>query len=119
MEAGTDYLNTPNMAFNVNGSFKINNVLPPFSELDNLPYYDYDLNDRFLLDEELLQMTKERFKKHYVFYPFGAPTFILITSGDALINVLIVIIFGMLLCMGIPPYDFKVSTVLSMNWNMP
>ena len=80
MEAGTDYLNTPNMAFNVNGSFKTNDVLPPFSELDNLPYYDYDLNDRFLLDEELLQMTKERFKKHYVFYPFGAPTFILITS---------------------------------------
>ena len=80
MEAGTDYLNTPNMAFNVNGSFKTNDVLPPFSELDNLPYYDYDLNDRFLLDEELLQMTKERFKEHYVFYPFGAPTFILITS---------------------------------------
>ena len=80
MEAGTDYLNTPNMAFNVDGSFKTNDVLPPFSELDNLPYYDYDLNDRFLLDEELLQMTKERFKEHYVFYPFGAPTFILITS---------------------------------------
>jgi radical SAM superfamily enzyme YgiQ (UPF0313 family) len=80
MESGTDYLNTPNMAFNVKGSFKINDVLPPFSDLDNLPYYDYDLNDRYLLDEKLLPMTKERFKEHYVFYPFGSPTFTLITS---------------------------------------
>lgn len=80
MEAGTDYLSTPNMAFNVDGSFKINDVSPPFSDLDNLPYYDYDLNDRYLLDEKLLQMTRERFKEHYVFYPFGAPTFTLVTS---------------------------------------
>lgn len=80
MEAGTDYLNTLNMAFNVNGSFKINDVFPPFSDLDNLPYYDYDLNDRYLLKEELLEMTKERFKEHYVLYPFGEPTFTLLTS---------------------------------------
>ncbi|MBE7444486.1 MAG: B12-binding domain-containing radical SAM protein [Planctomycetia bacterium] len=80
LETGTDYLNTPNMAFNVNGSYKINNVLPPFSDLDSLPYYDYDLHDRFLLDEELLHVTKERFKGHYVHYPFGSPTFILTTS---------------------------------------
>lgn len=80
MESGTDYLNTPNMAFNVGGSFKINNVLPPFSDLDNLPYYDYEINDRYLLDEKLLPVTKKMVQEHYVVYPFGAPTFTLITS---------------------------------------
>lgn len=80
METGTDYLNTPNMAFNVGGSFKTNDVLPPFSDLDNLPYYDYDLNDRYLLDEKLLPVTKKMVKEHYVFYPFGSPTFTFITS---------------------------------------
>ncbi len=80
MEADSDYLNTPNMAFNVGGSFKTNDVLPPFSDLDGLPYYDYDINDRYLLDERLLPVTKEMVKDHYVFYPFGSPTFTLITS---------------------------------------
>lgn len=80
METGTDYLNTPNMAFNVGGSFKTNDILPPFSDMDNLPYYDYDLNDRYLLEEKLLPLTKERVKDHYVVYPFGSPTFTLITA---------------------------------------
>lgn len=80
MEAGADYLNTPNMAFNVGGSFKTNNVLPPFSDMDNLPYYDYDINNRYLLDEELLPVTKRMVQEYYVSYPFGSPTFTLITS---------------------------------------
>ena len=37
LEAGSDYLHTPNMAFNVNRSHLVNEVLPPFADLDSLP----------------------------------------------------------------------------------
>ncbi len=68
------------MAFNLNGSCKINDILPPFSDLDSLPYYDYSVDDYFLLDDKLLPMTKEKYKEYYVKYPFNSPTLMLITS---------------------------------------
>lgn len=78
--AGTDYLNTPNMAFNVNGSIVVNDVLPPFSDLDSLPYSDFSLDDQFLLDQDLYQLTKEKLKEYFSIFPFGVPTFWLLTS---------------------------------------
>jgi anaerobic magnesium-protoporphyrin IX monomethyl ester cyclase len=78
--AGSDYLNTPNMAFNVNGTHVVNEVLPPFSDLDSLPYYDYDLNDQFLLDQGLSQMTKEKLKERLASYPYNIPILYLLTS---------------------------------------
>ena len=80
IESCSDYTNIPNMAFNLNGSCKINDTLPPFSDLDSLPCYDYSVDDHFLLDNKLLPMTKEKYKEHYVKYPFNSPTLTLITS---------------------------------------
>jgi len=80
LEAGKNYLNTPNMAFKVNGSNIVNNVLPPFADLDSLPYYDYNLDDQFLLDQGLFQMTKELLKERLASYPYPVPTLFFLTS---------------------------------------
>jgi len=81
MERGLDYTDTPNMAFNINGTHKINRVLPPFSALDTLPYPDYTLKDYFVFDGELRELTKELYRKNAVAgYPFKRPTFWLLTS---------------------------------------
>ncbi len=80
LDAGTDYLNIPNMAFKVNGSYVVNEVLPPFSDLDNLPYYDYDLDNQFLLDGELLPLTRDKIKALTEQYPFYVPTIYFLTS---------------------------------------
>ena len=80
LDAGTDYLDIPNMAFKVNGSYVINGVLPPFSGLDSLPYYDYGLEDQFLLDGELLPLTLDKVKKLTEQYPIYVPTLYFLTS---------------------------------------
>lgn len=80
MESGADYFNTPNMAFHVNGSYRKNDVLPPLHDLDSLPYYDYDLDNQFLFDHDVSQMTLEDFRKNCTTYPFKIPTYIIITS---------------------------------------
>lgn len=54
-----DYLSTPNMAFKVNGKSQINPVLPPFADLDRLPYYDYELGNHFLLNKGLYPISKK------------------------------------------------------------
>ena len=80
MEKGVDYINTPNMAFNDRGSYVVNDVLPPFSDLDSLPYCDYNLDDQFLLDRRLLKMTKEKVKEHHAGYPYHLPILYFLTS---------------------------------------
>ena len=80
LESGQNYLDTPNMGFSVNGSFKINEALPPFSNLDSLPYYDFDLEDHFLLDRKLIPMTKEILRNGHAVYPFNKPILFTITS---------------------------------------
>lgn len=80
LEVNKNYLNTPNMAFKVNGSDIVNNVLPPFADLDSLPYYDYTLDDQFLLDQGLFQMTQELLKERLASYPYPVPTLFFLTS---------------------------------------
>jgi len=80
MGSGIDYLSTPNMAFNGNGTRVVNNVLPPFSDLDSLPYYDYELDDHFLLDRKLCQMTKQELKGRLAGYPYYIPILYVLTS---------------------------------------
>lgn len=80
MAANKNYLNTPNMAFKVKGSDIVNNVLPPFADLDSLPYYDYDLDDQFLLDRGLFQMTRKLLKERLASYPYPVPTLFFLTS---------------------------------------
>jgi radical SAM superfamily enzyme YgiQ (UPF0313 family) len=80
VEAGTNYLDTPNMAFRANGTYVLNESLPPFLDLDSLPYYDYDLDDHFLLDRGLFQMTKETLRERLAGYPYPVPIFYFLTS---------------------------------------
>ena len=80
LETGQNYFDTPNMGFSVNGSFKINETLPPFTDLDSLPYYDFDLEDHFLLDRKLTPMTKEILRDGHAGYPFKEPILFTITS---------------------------------------
>lgn len=80
LEAGTNYINTPNMAFSVNGDHILNDVLPPFNDLDSLPYYDYNLEDQFLLDQGLFQITKELLKERLAGYPYYVPILYFLTS---------------------------------------
>ena len=75
-----DYLNTPNMAFRIDGKNKINKALPPFTDLDDLPYYDYELDDHFLLDQKLIPMSRELVLERHAFYPYEKPTFYFLTS---------------------------------------
>jgi len=80
LDAGKDYLDIANMAFKVNGSYVINRVLPPFLDLDSLPFYDYDLDNQFLLDGDLLPLTLEKNKALIEQYPFYIPTIYFLTS---------------------------------------
>lgn len=81
MEAGQDYFDVPNMGFKErDGSNIFNGTAPMTKDLDNLPYSDYCLEDHFLLDRELIPMTKEKVAQYYVNYPFGVPTFYILTS---------------------------------------
>jgi radical SAM superfamily enzyme YgiQ (UPF0313 family) len=80
LAAGRDYLDIPNMAFKVNGSQVINPVLPPFADLDSLPYYDYSLDNQFLLDGELLPLTMDKVKALTEQYPFYVPTLYFLAS---------------------------------------
>lgn len=75
-----NYLSTPNMAFNVNGNSVINPVLRPFTDLDGLPNYDYDLEDHFLLDRSLFPISKKIFQERSAGYPYYVPILYLITT---------------------------------------
>lgn len=80
MEQGKDYEKTPNMAFRVGGDYQINDVLKPFNELDSLPNYDYDLEDHFLLDINLVPMSKEKLRERHAGYPYFIPILYMVTS---------------------------------------
>jgi anaerobic magnesium-protoporphyrin IX monomethyl ester cyclase len=74
LERGGDWWATPNFAFRRDGQVVKNPVLPPFRDLDGLPYYDYDLEDQHLLDGKLVPLTMERLKPRLLAYPTYVPT---------------------------------------------
>lgn len=80
IESGQDYSSLPNMAFKVKGAVVKNEVLPPFTNLDSLPYPDFDIKDIFVLDGDLHHLTKENAHKHFPAFPFGRPTYHIMTS---------------------------------------
>ena len=80
LDAGKDYSDIPNMAFKTNGSYIVNKVLPPFADLDSLPYYDYTSDNQYLLDEELRPLTMDMVKELTRQYPFYVPTAYFLTS---------------------------------------
>ena len=80
LERGGDWKATPNFAFLQDGRVAKNAVLPPFRDLDSLPYYDYDLDGQYLLDEKLVPLTMERMKPRLLGYPYRTPTFYYMAS---------------------------------------
>ena len=80
IERGEDWTSTPNFAMRADGRQSINPVLPPFRDLDSLPYYDYELDDQYLLDRELVPMTRDLLKTRLASFPYRAPTFFFMTS---------------------------------------
>lgn len=77
---GADWSTTPNFAFRLGGREVRNRVLPPFRGLDGLPYYDYDMEDHWLLDRELVPMSREIMKDRLASWPLRVPTFYYMTS---------------------------------------
>ncbi|OHD69317.1 MAG: hypothetical protein A2177_02600 [Spirochaetes bacterium RBG_13_68_11] len=69
LERGGDWKGTPNFAFLEGGHVVKNTVLPPFRDLDGLPYYDYDLEDQHLLNRDLVPLTMQRLKPRLLGYP--------------------------------------------------
>lgn len=80
MAAGADYFDIPNLGFKVDGKYIINKTLPPFANLDSLPYYDYSLDDQYLLDGALVPLTTEMLQSLTRQYPFYVPTMYFLTS---------------------------------------
>ncbi len=74
LERGGDWRATPNFAFLRDGRVARNPVLPPFRDLDGLPYYDYGLEDQHLLDGKLVPLTMERLKPRLLGYPNRVPS---------------------------------------------
>jgi radical SAM superfamily enzyme YgiQ (UPF0313 family) len=79
-ESGGDVSRTPNMALKQNGRIIVNRVLPPFQDLDGLPYYDFGFEDQFLLDGDLRPLDRRRIKKLLKQYPFFVPIVYFLTS---------------------------------------
>jgi anaerobic magnesium-protoporphyrin IX monomethyl ester cyclase len=80
MAGNKDYSNIPNMAFRKGDKIIINKVLPPFKDLDSLPYYDYDFNDAYLLNKQLIPLDKTIIKERFANYPFYVPAFYFLSS---------------------------------------
>lgn len=65
MEKGQDYYNTENLWFRKNGRIIKNNVRPLIQDLDSLPFFDYALDDDYILDEgKVKKMDSMLLKKH-------------------------------------------------------
>ena len=74
LERGDDWKGTPNFAFLEDGRVVKNAVRPPFRDLDGLPYYDYDLEEQYLLDGKLTPLTMDLLKPRLLGPPHRTPT---------------------------------------------
>lgn len=75
LEAGDSaYLQTPNMAFKINGEVKINPLIPLVDDLDSLPFSDYSFENEWVLDQSLIPVTAEVFLKYSPHHPFKRAT---------------------------------------------
>ena len=74
------YHNIQNMAFRVNGEYIINPALPPFQELDSLPFYDFSFDDQYLLDTGITLLDKTNIIDLFKQYPFYIPTLYFLTA---------------------------------------
>jgi anaerobic magnesium-protoporphyrin IX monomethyl ester cyclase len=79
-QGGDAWLSTPSFSFATPSGPVTNPVLPPYKDLDNLPYYDYDLAGQWMLDGVLVPMTREILKARLASYPYRTPIFYFMTS---------------------------------------
>jgi radical SAM superfamily enzyme YgiQ (UPF0313 family) len=86
---GNEWLSTPGFAFRgddrVHGDaaphgIVRNPVPPPFRDLDSLPFYDYGFEDAWILDRELIPLTRDLLKARLASYPYRIPIFYFMTS---------------------------------------
>jgi len=68
------------MAFRINGTPVVNPTLPPFEDLDSLPFSEFNLQDKFLLDRELKPLTRSNIIDAFNRWPFGSPILFVHTS---------------------------------------
>jgi radical SAM superfamily enzyme YgiQ (UPF0313 family) len=70
------------MAFNDGGKQIINGVLPPFKDLDSLPFHDFSVENSFIIDRDILPLTKDLIRSFFPTYPWGRtrPVFFILTS---------------------------------------
>jgi radical SAM superfamily enzyme YgiQ (UPF0313 family) len=80
LSRGEDWTETPNFSFRRGGEVVSNRVLPPFRDLDSLPYYDYDLDGQYMLDGALTPMSTDILKARLASYPYRIPIFYFMTS---------------------------------------
>ncbi len=80
LEKGIEAPDTPNMAFNRIGKMVKNDILPPTSDLDFLPFPDYDLDNDFVLDKDLRPLTMETLRGYTPNLPLPYKSFFTITS---------------------------------------
>lgn len=80
LEQNIPYHNIHNMAFRVNGENIINHALPPYQDLDSLPYYDFSFDDQYLLDKKITPLDKSNIIDFFKQYPFYTPTLYFLTS---------------------------------------
>lgn len=83
LEAGdVAYLQTPNMAFNINGAIQKNPALPRNKDLGSNPFYDYSFKNEWVLDNSLFPVSKEVFDNYFPIYPFNKPTVLISSDRD-------------------------------------
>lgn len=80
LQRGGDWADTPNFAFRSGAEIRRNPVLPPFRDLDSLPYYDFELEGQFLLDRVLEPMCMDHLRRRLASFPMRVPTFYFMSS---------------------------------------
>jgi radical SAM superfamily enzyme YgiQ (UPF0313 family) len=68
---GEDYQYVENIWVKNNGNIIKNKMRPLISNLDTLPFPDYDLEDHFVLDKGIIKPMTESLLKKYLFYHSG------------------------------------------------
>jgi len=74
------WIETPNFAFRIPDGPRVNPLLPPTTNLDGLPFYDYSFENEFVLNGALEPMGTNVLKRYLPVHPFLVPTATFLTS---------------------------------------
>jgi len=79
-QGNPNWMRTRNMGFRTPGGIKINGLLPPTTDLDELPFYDYSFENEFILDRTLEPVGTGLLRRYLPVHPFMVPTATFLTS---------------------------------------